>query len=237
MTPHDRPDDKEMQGQLERLVAGELDEASRSAVLAWLDADCSRWRLCGLAFLETQAWAESLAGWAHADAPPALSRPFPPPQTEAPRRRVRFRLRDAALVAGLLTAFVAGAMSRGIPAGSERSVPSPDAVVAEAAPGQGAPADTATNDGPLMATVVLPPAAAGAPAAEVRLPVVKCNTPSAVSNTSPPPLPDHVRRQWERRGYTLDSERRYLLARLPDGEQVAVPIERLLVSFVGNKVY
>jgi hypothetical protein len=52
-----------------------------------------------------------------------------------------------------------------------------------------------------------------------------------------PELPDYVRRQWERRGFKFDAERRFLLARLPDGEQVAVPIERLLVSYVGNKVY
>jgi hypothetical protein len=139
-------------------------------------------------------------------------------------------------VAGLFTAFVAGAMTRGMLAGSNRSVPSPDAVVAESAPVQPASVDTATNDRPLMATVVLPPAAAGAHSAEVRLPVVKREAASP-SPSGPPPLPEHVRRQWERRGYTFDAERRYLLARLPDGEQVAVPIERLLVSFVGNKVY
>jgi hypothetical protein len=237
MTPHDRLDESEMHTQLERLVAGEMDEKSRADILAWLEADPSHWRLCGLAFLETQAWSESLSGWASATVPQASSRPSPLPLPQSPRRRVRLKLRDAALTAGLLTAFVAGAMTRGMLPDSDRSVPSPDAVVAEAARGQGAPADTATNDGPLMATVVLPPVAAGAPSAEVRLPVVKSNTPSAVSNTTPPPLPDSVRRQWERRGYTFDAERRYLLARLPDGEQVAVPIERLLVSFVGNKVY
>lgn len=226
-----------MHTQLERLVAGELDEASRAEALAWLDADPSRWRLCGLAFLETQAWSESLSRWASAIVPQASSRPSPLPFPQTPRRRVPFRLRDAALAAGLFSAFLAGAMTRGMLAGSDRSVPSPGAVVADSAPGQPASAETATNNGPLMATVVLPPAAAGAPSAEVRLPVVKRNTPSAVSNTPSPPLPDNVRRQWERRGYTFDAERRYLLARLPDGEQVAVPIERLLVSFVGNKVY
>jgi len=37
-------------------------------------------------------------------------------------------------------------------------------------------------------------------------------------------------KQWERRGYKVSLERRYLFARLPDGQQVAVPIEHVHVN-------
>lgn len=235
MTHHHRHEDSAMHGQLERLVAGELDEARRAEVLTWLEADAGRWRTCGLAFLEAQAWSESLAGWSTVPMP-LDTRPSPL-RRQRPERRFAFHARGAAIVAGLVVAFVAGAIVRPALTGTDSPVPPGGAMVVESASAGAGPAAGAETQGPLMATVVLGPAAAGAPAAEVRLPVFRSDPSLPENTTSPPALPDHVRRQWERRGFTFDAERRYLLARLPDGEQVAVPIERLLVSFVGNKVY
>ena len=60
----------DMAAQLERLVAGELDEPSRGAVVAWLDKEPRRWRLCGLSFLEAQTWSAALAEWPPPSEPP-----------------------------------------------------------------------------------------------------------------------------------------------------------------------
>jgi hypothetical protein len=41
---------------------------------------------------------------------------------------------------------------------------------------------------------------------------------------------DYVRSQWERRGYHLDVERRYLIAKLPGGQQIAVPLRQYSIT-------
>ena len=43
-------------------------------------------------------------------------------------------------------------------------------------------------------------------------------------------IPEYIRQQWERRGYKVSLERRYVFARLPDGRQVAVPVEQVHVN-------
>jgi hypothetical protein len=239
MTGHNDACEFEMHGLLEGLVAGELDEAARSRVLTWLDGDAGRWRLCGLAFLETQAWSETFGAWTSGDRTRGVSAVSPVPLQRPRERRLDSAARMAALAAGLLIAFTAGLVARGMVAGpGQHQVPADSVVVESAQPGSGVETvDAAASDEPLMATVSLPSAGVGTPSAEVRFPVVKGDANSRDHEPALPELPDYVRRQWERRGFRFDAERRFLLARLPDGEQVAVPIERLLVSYVGNKVY
>jgi hypothetical protein len=50
-------------------------------------------------------------------------------------------------------------------------------------------------------------------------------------------IPEYVRRQWERRGYRLTVERRYVFANLPDGAQVVVPVDQVQLNRVASKVY
>jgi hypothetical protein len=239
MTARNDTNEIEMHGLLERLVSGELGEAGRGRVLTWLDADTGRWRLCGLAFLEAQTWSETFDALTTEvrtrGAQGAASVPIQRPR----ERHIDAPIRTTALALGLVIAFTAGLLARGMLPGSDTNQVSPAAVIAES--GQSGPGvetvQAAAPDAPLMATVSLPPGAPGIPPAEVRFPVVKGDQLRPDDRPVLPQLPDHVRRQWERQGYQFDAERRFLLARLPDGEQVAVPIERLLVSYVGNKVY
>jgi hypothetical protein len=239
MTGNNHNSEFEMHGLLERLVAGELDETDRALVVDWLDADAGRWRLCGLAFLEAQTWSETLGGWTSEPTSGRAATVSPIAVQRPQERRVHTRMRTAVLALGLLIAFTAGLMARGMLASPGTNHVLPDAEVVEnRPPGPGAnTVETAAPDEPLMATVSLPPGAPGIPAAEVRFPVVKGDVLGPDRRPVLPQIPDSVRRQWERQGYQFDAERRFLLARLPDGEQVAVPIERLLVSYVGNKVY
>ncbi len=43
-------------------------------------------------------------------------------------------------------------------------------------------------------------------------------------------IPDYVRQQWERRGYKVSLERRFLFAKLADGQKVVVPVDQLRVN-------
>ncbi len=239
MTGHNDANEIEMHGLLEQLVASELDEADRARVIDWLDADPGRWRLCGLAFLEAQTWSETLGAWMSEERTQvALTAPQISDRSARPRRGLTVA-RTTALVTAVFVAFTAGVITRGMWTSPGTNHDSSTAVSEDndASVPVAERVESSSDAGPLMATVALPPGATGVPAAEMRFPVVKGDSPPQHDGSNLPQLPDYVRQQWERRGYKFDAQRRYLLARLPDGEQVAVPIERLLVKYVGNKVY
>jgi len=46
-------------------------------------------------------------------------------------------------------------------------------------------------------------------------------------------ISDYDRMQWERRGFELTEERRYLPARLSDGREIVVPVNRVHLRFKG----
>ena len=59
-----RPSEDFSLDDLDRLVAGELDEPSRQQLLAWCDREPLGWKRCALAFLEAQVWEQSFASLA-----------------------------------------------------------------------------------------------------------------------------------------------------------------------------
>jgi hypothetical protein len=92
-----------------------------------------------------------------------------------------------------------------------------------------------TQPEPLLASLAVKPRGSGLPAS-VHVPVVPSED-DASAERDRPRISGYVRQQWERRGYRIDSERRYLLATLPDGEQVAVPVEQINLSPLEVRVY
>jgi hypothetical protein len=194
---------------LDRLACGDLDETARGELLAWLEADPCRWRQCGLAFLEAQTWSESLAASSAAveDARPIQAERLP--QRSPIARRMLY---GAALAACLLVAFGLGlAASKSFFAPESSSVGAMARGSAHPAPRTQARLEhVAVNQGDLTHMAV------GRPTIDI---------------------PDYVRRQWERRGYELSVERRYLFGRLPDGEPIVIPVERVQAQFVGSKIY
>lgn len=88
---------------LDRLVDGELDEAARAALLRSLDREPDGWKRCALAFLEAQAWRESMQ-----------SLPASTHQTAAHRPAPWAALRQAVSIAAVVAvAFCLGFISRG----------------------------------------------------------------------------------------------------------------------------
>jgi hypothetical protein len=49
-------------------------------------------------------------------------------------------------------------------------------------------------------------------------------------------ISDYERRMWERRGFEVIEELRYLPARLPDGRIVMVPVNKVQLKFKGTPV-
>ncbi len=281
----------EMGNLIDRLVCGEIDEPARGRLLAWLEEQPTRWRLCGLAFLETQVWSHALGTWhqdgdeqlAHGEAscddakrgdiPDTVARRASEEPAElltrmvsedsanrVPRSRVGFVLSGsvrsprsarlgyaAALAASVLVAFGLGLLSRGAFFGSNgHSAPvaaggpaatgdqplPPENSVAARVPDEAA----AASDQPVLASIT---ARAGLGPAETsfQIPVVPATGTSTQAADSRSIVPEYVRQQWERRGFAVETQRRYLFATLPSGERVVVPVDNVQFNKLPIKVY
>ena len=219
--------DAEMTAMLEQLACGELDDAKRSAVLSWLEKDPRRWRICGLAFLEAQSWSEAMGDWPTAPNEQVTIRLAAAAPSPDPRRRSVTALVSAAC---LLAAFVLGAMWD-------------DVAGQGVAPLQAARdfdhgfSNNATSlDQPVLASLTVQQGSAYGPASSIQIPVVPRGAASESEAPSLNAIPEYIRRQWERRGFKLTAERRYLFANLSNGQPIVVPIDQVLVDSVPQTI-
>ena len=213
---------------LDRLACGEFDELTRKNLFTWLDAEPLRWRSCALALLEAQAWNESLervGGEPSSETPPASVT-----VREMNRGSQIFRWASlSSLAAALLVAFTLGALSRGWLATSNS-----DVVVESTQPATPSPNYVKEAPGPLMATVSLKPELGSQISATLQIPVMAMQNSGAQPSSTP--ISEYDRQKWERRGYQLTKERRFLPVELPGGKKVVVPVEQVKANYVGSKV-
>jgi hypothetical protein len=220
--------DRATQAQLDRLASGDLSESERGNLLAWLDEDATRWRDCGLAFLEAQMWEGAAASALHdftqgESAPPATIQPAGAATPLA--RGGGLRSSALTLTAVALAAFVAGALlARWLPLGGGPTLP----VLVKEQPPQVAPSSGHT----LIATV---PVKTGLDA-PFMLQVPVSTDPGVDPAAGAPSVSEYDRRKWERRGFEVIEEPRLLPARLPDGRPVMVPVNKIQLRFKGTPV-
>ena len=235
--------DGEMENLIDRLPCGELDETARNRLLEWLEADPSRWRLCGLAFLEAQTWSQSLGSWQAVCEPPEVGkladwqpagRSASSARPLAAQRGRRSLLRRLLVATSIVVAFGTGLLLRDLvstnrPAGGRVMSDS-----ASTSPGQPSSTGAAllegpNREGPLLASVDIP-SAKGQKGPSIHIPVMPADSKMESSTSSGAEIPDYVRQQCERRGYKVSLERRYLFGKLPDGRPVVVPFEQLQLN-------
>ena len=201
---------------IDRLAAGELDDAVRHDLFAWLDREPSRWRRCALALLEARELEQALGAW----------------QTETPRPTVRLPREPAvpmarrstffALAAAVLMAFSLGILARGFfAAPAPRVVETPNLAGHKAVSGtaQKEPTDAVVKEKPQPESEQRHTAVAAAPANAGQTDVV----------------PPYVRSQLERRGYHRTSHPAQLPVVFPDGRRGTVPADRF--HYVGQRTY
>jgi hypothetical protein len=219
----------DMGTQLERLVCGELDEAARRPLLAWLDEEPRRWRLCGLLFLEAQTWTDAiqtdgLEKWPGRTVSPQPTVTATQQQKQAAPKR---RGRDLAiLAASVFVAFVLGAV---VERGHSNNGATDSKLAGSINPGAASGQNIVKADADSQRVMAALPIAqkAGLPLQPaLYIPVVPGDAHADERDHRALSVSDYQRQQWERRGYHIDVERRYLLAKLPDGQQVAVPFEK-----------
>jgi hypothetical protein len=209
--------------QIDRLVSGDLSEPDRRSLIAWLDEEPVRWRMCAIAFLEAQTWqqaTEQAVGNALRGVPASQDSGF---RVQKEFRRAPILWPQFLAVAGLvLLAFVAGAFAARN--WSRSSPPLPQLAQSAQVSGQ--------SSGPVLATVSLRTNLDPRLQAQLTLPV----EPADDSLPTASSISDYVRKQWERRGYELSEETQYLPATMPDGRQVMVPVNKIRVRLKGMPV-
>jgi hypothetical protein len=230
---------------LDRLVDGTLDEASRRRLMARMEAEPEAWRLCALAFLEAQAWGEALRPLARDAADPLAvraSRPAPPHSLplagraeeggrESQTRRSPSLLRPLALAASVALAFALGHSLR---RGTDR--PASDmTVAAQPAPAQPAPAANPAHPRPA-------PVERG-PTSEIAAPLIASAEPpddAALDKPDDDPvaaIPADLRRRLASEGFRVEPRGGYRPIRTADGRTIRVPYQDVRVRFVGNRTY
>jgi len=207
------------QADLDRLVTGDLSKTERTALIHWLEAEPSRWRLCGLTFLEAQLWHAAFVPIAEqrncSDTRP-ISR-----DDNQPRAGAAGRHRMLLTVIVVLVAFGSGlALGRAPRAASEvtQSIAERPSV---------APSDsqvTRIEDSPQKPVVQLPE---------------RDNAPVEVAQSEHPrsAVPEYVERQFQRRGYELQQTQRWIPLALNDGRRGVVPVDRVQLKYVGLRSY
>jgi hypothetical protein len=229
-----RPDatDEDMSGLVDRLVCGELNEATRGRVLAWLEEDRARWRLCGLAFLEAQTWSQAFVEWPRVENG-CVSAPVSA-RLSAPEPVLRRRSEMSRTLATVACAFALGLVLHDFvvlprpPAEQPVAGQNPPVVRDLDSPKMTPP--PVDEHEPLLASLDVRSGGRTGPTTPIRIPVVPARLEATQDGRPSAEIPDYVRQQWERRGYKVSLERRFLFARLPNGEQIVVPVEQLHVN-------
>jgi hypothetical protein len=232
--------------EIDRLVAGDLDLGRRKAVVAWLEEDPVRWRACGLAFLEAQTWDRAMnLVKADADAmacQPVVSRSTRPGPRTAGRNRSWVAV--TALAVAVLMAFAGGfwAVGRSREGATDESVADrPATPSGEEIPLSSQPVDLGGGEVPQAAdaeAVGLLCLKISGPSGEreIRLPAIdERGLDEKWLEGSTSRLPDYVRSLWERQGFEINEEQRFVRFKLEDGRRVVVPLDRVQFSYVGRR--
>ncbi len=231
---------------LDRLVDGELDEATRRQLLASFDHRPEGWRRCALAFLEAQSWGKELTVFSREPAKaPIQTVPNPEPSEQAANSEITSAVQPVegsrhssfrwstfwAMAASFLLAFVGVLYLHGDlkfrPVGLGESIadqsnpPMRNGLVQ--ARGQGSNAN-----GPQIITVAFPNQ--NGKLQTMQLPVVEGNSPDdLLPGRDDPAVPPQVLEYFRNSGQEVKQEREIVPLQLQDGRRAFMPVNRVRV--------
>ena len=215
--------DENLDQLLDRLVADELTDDDRRALLTHLDASSDGWRRCSLAFLEDQVWRSALAR-------PRVEVPKGVDRNSIPARKMiqsaRYVLAASLLATGLFAAYRVGVASVERPGFVE---------VAAATDRSNWNQESTTKPGEPIGWVNLVNPADGESLPE-QVPILAATAANEQwMRQQPATISPYVRAQWERRGFLVEEHHRLVGLDLADGRRVAIPVDEVALDFVGHQ--
>jgi hypothetical protein len=212
------------EGQLDRLVDGELNETDRRELLLQFEREPEGWRRCALAFLEAQCWKQELGLMAPStEAVASASTPVSPdvrPATSSGRASWRQHLATAlTLCACFLIALAIGLNFRG-GAGSTHNR---DSSQVNPATHELNPSDELQIEGLNGETE------------SVRVPRNRHDaTAQNIADQRPDAMPQSVQREFERMGNEVVQKREVVPYPLKSGRSLMVPVDHAEIHYVGR---
>jgi hypothetical protein len=194
--------------QLDRLVDAELSESERRQLLLRLEAEPHGWRRCALAFLEAQAWRQSIRGIMEPVA--GIAQSGMTSNIRRMRSPRRFLMYVTALTAALVAAFALGRAWHG-----KTGDTAPQVLVA-------------AGESPAAAPVRETPLPAPAGSAARGSPQTRAESSSYV---------DSLVKQWEQQGYYVERQKRLVSIEMKDGKRVNVPVQEVRLQYVRGRTY
>jgi hypothetical protein len=222
---------------LDKLVDGELDDVQRRQLLMDLETQPDGWRRCALAFLEAQAWKDSLRGLAAPRSHDATPHPLRPASWWSHSWGTLL-----AAAASFLVAFGLGLVWRG------QADPADPVAIARTEPAQPPSAKSTPAQPPELGlatdkpqwgtmTVALDRNSDGV-LEPMELPVVRGpGIDEQWVRNQPLAIPSNMLRTLERLGHQVQHERQYYPFDLGDGGRVLVPVDELDVRYVGERQF
>ncbi len=203
----------ELTRRLDRLVDGELNLAQQRSLLKTIDAVPGGWKRCALAFLESRAWEEALAG--------TTSDPASTTRTVTGRTE---RRRPAARRSWWVAAASVAAMLVGMVIGGQTARWRTESVSPVAGAGDARQAATEPRDDPAAWRLVVDTADG-----KTVLPVYSPDAARApnVGETASDRWWNELSRELKQVGQPLDERQRWYSVSLDDGRQVLIPVDEL----------
>ncbi|MEX0613070.1 MAG: hypothetical protein WD738_08715 [Pirellulales bacterium] len=217
----------------DRLVDGELPDAERRRLLTALDERPDGWRRCALAFLESQSWSSDIRQLVREPASTPINND-PVTRAAALRKPLRRGMAWLAIAASLLVAFTFGRLQRDAGNSIATLPPNADEQLAVVTPPEQRVPEPARADDALTLWV-RDDAGQTRP---LRVPLVDAaalDRQLGVQFQSG--MPAAVRERLQKRGYDVQSKRRYAPLWLENGRPMIVPVEDMKIVPVGQNVY
>ena len=210
---------------LDRLVAGELADNNRRALLLKLEATPDGWRRCALAFLEDQAWRTALGQ------PPVLEA-MPIRAKSIRRHRWPLVVGPYALAAGLIGLFALTLFRPGV---REVERPTPVELVDQKPAATKTPAEPDLEPGQPVGWVgLVQPDDGESPPRPVPI-LAATEATEQWLQAQPATIPDYVRAIWERQGFRVEESHRLVELGLQDGRPVGIPVDEVSFNYVGRQ--
>jgi hypothetical protein len=230
--------DSQHEGQLDRLVDGELNETDRHELLLQFEREPEGWRRCALAFLEAQCWKQELGlvrrtpDAAVAQAPAMPADPATVRKVTSDGRAV-WRQRLATVLtmgACFLIALAIGLNVRGIngPHNKDNS-------------NVAATNQTEPLNGPAQPTETLTIDNANGETESLSVPRVRHSVPGQnngpgqnIADQGPDAIPRAVQKELQRTGHEIVQEHQDVPVHLNNGRQFVVPVDHVQIHYVGR---
>jgi hypothetical protein len=221
------------EGQLDRLVDGELNETDRRELLLQFEREPEGWRRCALAFLEAQCWKQELGLMrrspeaAATEAAPVSADAVTVRKASSGRAPWRQHLATALTMgACFLIALFIGLNFRGINTGPAHGPENSSAVATKA---------DAPLNGAQSAEEVVEIDRADGKSESLHIPRARHEVPvQNVAEQGPDAIPPAVKEAFQRSGHEVVQERQVVPVQMNNGRQLMVPVDHVQIHYVGR---